>query len=247
MILTRLESAMKLIYPLALLFLTVVTTVAPVNAAIVFSHDFESAGGYTTSTPEFSDGGSDYFHRTDGTAHSAFNVYNGSQGSFFFAANDIDGEGAAPSQTVSISGINITGQTSLTLDILLAEDDDGANQDWDADTSFSIFASIDGGTAFQILGVEAVGGTNTEPAIDTNFDGVGDGIALTDTFANFNSAIAGSGALLDLELRFDNFNAGDEDIGIDNIRINGVAVPEPSSMALLAVASVAGIFRRRRS
>ncbi|NRA12170.1 MAG: hypothetical protein HRT57_09475, partial [Crocinitomicaceae bacterium] len=35
--------------------------------AQTWTHDFETAGGYTTSDPECTDAGDDYFIRTDGS------------------------------------------------------------------------------------------------------------------------------------------------------------------------------------
>ena len=63
--------------------------------------NFETPGGYSTSIPEFTDfvnpgtgtDGRDYFIRTDGTNTRA-ETYTNKQGSYYFAAQDIDGEGA---------------------------------------------------------------------------------------------------------------------------------------------------------
>ena len=48
-----------------------------------------------------------------------------------------------------------------------------------------IYYTIDGGTEQNLLWIESSGDTNTAPAIDTNFDGSGNGTEITDTFANF--------------------------------------------------------------
>jgi hypothetical protein len=232
----------KFIWAMALCF----ACVNFAQADVISTTDFESAGGFTTSTPEFSDGGSDYFIRTDGSDHSTFNVYNSPQGSFYFAANDIDGEGASETQTLNIDGINVANFTNLNVDFLLAEDDDGDDQDWDVGDSFTVWASIDGGADFQIFGVEDQGATNTEPLVDTDFDGLGDGAAITDVFTGFNAAISGTGSTLDLEFIF-SFNSGDEDIAIDNIVVNGTnAVPEPATAVLFGLAGLGLCVVRRR-
>ncbi|RMG56906.1 MAG: hypothetical protein D6722_25670, partial [Bacteroidetes bacterium] len=187
----------------------------------VFLLDFESAGGYTTSIGESTDNGGDYFLRTDGSDISAtfFNI----QGSSFFAAQDVD---AAPTaggatETLTITGINISGLTSLGFAVYLAEDDDGSNQDWDDNTSVIFQYRIDGGTWTNVLAVEAVGGTNTEPALDTDFDGIGDGAAITDAFTQYSAAISGGGSTLDIQVLMSNLDAGDEDIAFDNIEVTG--------------------------
>ncbi|MEM9754237.1 MAG: hypothetical protein AAF916_12765 [Planctomycetota bacterium] len=214
-------------------------------AADLLVEDFEDAVvGYTTSTPEFTDNGGDYFTRTDGSDIGG--TYNLPVGSSFFAANDIDGEGAASSQTMTFSAIPIAGFENLMFSIFVAEDDDGSSQDWDADQSFTVDISIDNGPAVTIFGVESTGGTNTEPAVDTDLDTVGDGIAITDTFAQFTVPVAGTGSSADITLNFTNFNAGDEDIGIDQVVLSGTVIPEPLTVTA-GLLGVGGIMLRRRS
>lgn len=194
---------------------------------------FETAGGYTTSVLEFSDGSADYFTRTDGSNISA--TFSNIQGSYYFAAQDIDGEGANRMQTLTISGINIAGYTSLEFRVHLAEDDDGTNQDWD-DTDYLHFNyQIDGGGFNNLLWVESSGSTNTAPFIDTNFNGTGNGAEITDIFTQFLQSISGTGTTLDLEIVF-NLDAGDEDIAIDSIEIWGV----PPSGNLITVTQATG-------
>ena len=62
---------------------------------------------YTTTTTEFTDGGKDYFLRTDGSNISSGVNLDNVQGSSFFAAQDIDGEGASSTQSMTFSGVNI--------------------------------------------------------------------------------------------------------------------------------------------
>ena len=125
-------------------------------------------------------------------------------------------------QTLLFDDVNIAGFSSLELAMLVAEDDDGANQDWDADTLVYVEIDIDNSGSFtKVLQFAAQGGTNTEPGLDTNFDGIADGTALTDTFQNFSNSIAGAGTLMDIRITFVNLNAGDEDIAIDKIVLSG--------------------------
>jgi len=183
--------------------------------------NFESAGGYTTSITEFTDGQYDYFIRTNGDNISG-ESFNNIHGSYYFAAQDIDGEGATLPVYLYINDINISGYTSLEFSIYLAEDDDGSNQDWDDQDYVHINYDIDNsGSYSNLLWVESSGGTNAAPRIDTNFDGTGDGTEITDTFTEFTASIAGTGSSIDIQIVF-NLDSGDEDIAIDNIVISGV-------------------------
>ena len=79
------------------------------------------------------DGIGDYFTRTDGsnTAVDANDLEN-IQGSFWWGAQDIDGEGGPMQVTLSFVDADIRGLCNLQLEVFLAEDDasDG-NEDWD--------------------------------------------------------------------------------------------------------------------
>ncbi|MEO1293454.1 MAG: hypothetical protein AAFV62_11600, partial [Pseudomonadota bacterium] len=197
------------------------------HMAIIYSESFETDGNgtrYTTSVPEFSDGFGDFFTRTDGSTIGSFYEVTGADGDFYFAAQDLDGEGAIPPLTLDITGIDITGVTNLGLSFLAAEDDEGTNQDWDASDFVHISVQIDGGGYVDILNFESVPDGdefNAVPGVDTDFDGDGDGTELTDVFQTFTAAIAGSGSTLDLRIEYQ-LDAGDEDFAIDLIEINGL-------------------------
>ncbi|OIQ29937.1 MAG: hypothetical protein BM564_03970 [Bacteroidetes bacterium MedPE-SWsnd-G2] len=184
---------------------------------------FETAGGYTTSETEFSDANYDYFTRTDGSSLGTNVELTNIQGSYYFAAQDIDGEGAAPPLYLDFENIDITGFTNLEFRVHLAEDDDGTNNDWDASDYVTFIYDINNsGTFNNLLALENDGATfNTAPYIDTNFDGDGDGTEITDSFEQFTANITGSGVDLDIQIIF-NLLDGDEDIAIDNIEIWGV-------------------------
>ncbi len=185
---------------------------------------------YITSIPEFSNRTDDFFTRTDGSnIGSLYQVFNPEE-SFYFSAQDINGEGADSQQTLTFSGINITEITNLNFSVLLAEDDasDG-NQDWDA-SDFVLFEyQIDGGGYNNLLAIENDGSTFHSAAFqDTNFDGIGDGREITNTFQLFSSTISQIGSTLDLRITFD-LDSGDEDIAIDQIQITGDAsFPTPT-------------------
>lgn len=201
---------------------------------VIFQETFENYNNgttYTTSQPEYSDGGGDFFGRTDldGSAFDSNDLTVGSyyslsntEGNFCFAAMDIDaanetGSGGSSSQTLNIDNLNVDGFSNLSFVILLAEDDDGGNQDWDASDGLTIEVQLDEGGFNPILAVKSVSSSNGEPAIDTDFDGVGDGTSITSSFQEFTAAIP-QGSILDIKISF-NFNSGDEDIAIDNLRV----------------------------
>lgn len=183
--------------------------------------NFEGTGGYTTSIPEFTDLGQDYFLRTDGS-NTAGEVFTNIQGNFYFAAQDIDGEGAALPVRLLIDDVNIDGYENLELRVHLAEDDDGPDEDWDAPDYVHFNYDIDNTGAFStLLWIENDGSTfNSAPSIDTNYDFIGDGAEITDEFTQYSQNIFGTGNVIDIEIIF-NLDAGDEDIAIDNIEIWG--------------------------
>jgi len=212
---------------LTLLFLAVLVPTLLVGQTILLTESFETDGNgtrYKTSTAEFSDGGSDFFTRTDGSNISSAYEVTGADGNFYFAAQDIDGEGANAQQTLEINTIDISSFENLSFSLLLAEDDDGNNEDWDNSDFFLIKYQIDGGGYQNLLAIENDGAEfNTAPLIDTDFDGIGDGQELTDVFTSFGNSITGTGNLLDLRITF-NLDSGDEDIAIDNLQIIGESV-----------------------
>ena len=192
----------------------------------ILSESFETDGNgtrYTTSAAEYTDGAGDFFTRTDGSNIGSFYSVTGQTGSFYFAGMDLDGDGEAPQQTLSFTGIDITDYTNLSLALDIAEDDDGTSQDWDDSDFFLIEYQIDGGGYQNLFAIENDGSTfNSAPLVDTDFDGTGDGTEITSLFQTFTAAIAGTGAALDLRFTFA-INSGDEDLAIDNIVLTGDA------------------------
>lgn len=202
-------------------------------AQTYLSEDFEDATvTYTTSIPEFTDGGTDYFLRTDGTDISAGVSFVDSNGSFF-AAQDIDGEGATLPVSLTFDDIDISGSSSLVFKINIAEDDDGSNQDWDDNDYLHITYDIDNSGTFQnLLWIRNDGSTfNSAPFIDTDFDGIGDGTEITNIFSQIEVPITGSGNTIDIKIEM-SLDSGEEDIAFDNILIE--EAPADCSISNLA-------------
>lgn len=213
------------------------------QAGDLYYQDFESTSGYTTIT-EFSDGTEDYYHRTNGGGmHSSVN-YNGATG-YYFAGQDLDGEGAGLPIEMTTDTFSIAGATDILFSVDLAEDDDGSNQDWDGPDFVSFEYSIDGGAWTNIFTVEsdiAINAFNGEPEVN--------GVAVTDTFSTFSADLSAlSGSTLAIRVLWD-LDSGDEDLAIDNIRVTGnvVVVPLPAAAwgGLGMLGLMAGVRMRRK-
>lgn len=234
-----------LLFVFAILFVAV-----SAEADILLHEDFEDATvSYTTSVPEFTDGSGDFFIRTDGSDHGSFVNYNNVQGSSYFAGMDLNGEGATLPLYMEFTGINITGYTDINFSGLFAEDDDSDDEDWDLPDYVHIEYQIDNGGYQNLLWFESIPDGdqyNAVPAVDTDFDGNGDGTILTDTFSLFSAGITETGELLDIRFTFD-LDSGDEDIAFDDIKIDASAVPVPAAIWLLGSGLMALVGVRRKT
>ena len=229
--------------------LIAVLAMAPVafGQTSLLLEDFEDTTvTYVPSVPEFSDGAADFWFNTADPLlfTGSYIEYLGADGDFFNGM-DLDGEGATLPLYQDFNGIDISGYTGLSFGIDLAEDDatDG-NDDWDPPDYVHIDYQIDGGGYQNLLWIESVidTGYNGVPAIDTDFDGLGDGTVMTNTFAGFGAAIAGTGSTLDIRITWQ-LDSGDEDLAIDNVSVTGI--PEPAALALMGFGGLA-LLRRRR-
>jgi hypothetical protein len=208
----------------------------------IWTLNFESSGGYSTSVVEFTDSGGDYFIRSDGSNIGSWIEYNNLLGSYFYGAQDTDGDGGPDYLTLSIDDISISTYTTLVFKVYLAEDDaSDALEDWDDNTWLHISYDIDNTGSFtNLIWVEATGGTNSTPRIDSDFDGVGDGTEITPTFTEFIASIVGTGSVIDILVEFNYLDAGDEDIAIDNLLITGTpsgGVSDPTSFTATTYAN----------
>ncbi|MDT0630427.1 T9SS type A sorting domain-containing protein [Rubrivirga litoralis] len=209
------------------LLAAVMTSAARAQTTVLFEDFEDGAVEYVTSTPEFTDGGSDFFTRTDGSDVDPSYAVTGAGGAFYFAAQDIDGDGGSATQSLTFSGIDISGLADLSFSARFAEDDAAnGDEDWDASDYVRVVAQIDGGAAVRVFAIEDQGETNTAPRVDTDLDGVGDGAELTPAFAAFSAAIPGTGSTLDLTITI-RLDAGDEDVALDDVAVTGVAAVAP--------------------
>ncbi len=200
---------------------------------IFYTQSFETISGY--SFPNGNGGsGQDFFDRTNLAGAPAQEVftYNGFDGSFFVAGEDIDGTLlSGPIGEVLISGVNISGQSSLEVTIAFAS---GTNIDIDdANDAMWVEVSIDGGSFVEIGRFEADpnttsgSGFNGQFAEDTDGDNDGDGILLDGNFTDFTWPIQGTGNTLDIRISM-YLNSGDEEGAFDNVRVAGISSSTPT-------------------
>jgi len=196
----------------------------------ILQETFDTNGNgsrYITNTPEFSDGSTDYFLRTSlnsGQINGSIDFPGKTPNDFFFAVQDVDGEGGPLPGILDFIAIPISGYSALSFSVSIAEDDasDG-DEDWDTSDNVFFQYQIDGNGYSPLIHVESIpdgDAFNSVPAVDINLDGDGDGPIITSTFTPIVASIPGTGAMLDIRIVF-NLNAGDEDIAIDDLLITG--------------------------
>lgn len=216
---------------------------------VLFAEAFDSDANYTASTPEQSDGDRDFFGRIPPLviAPQAYQV-NGLSGAYFAAQDidaldDVNGQSLAPLQFITFDPVDVTGVPDVEVSMKLAEDKIGATERWDATDYFHASYSVDGGATFtDLLNVEAeiATGSNAVPRVDTDFDGVGDGVAITEDAQTFTRRLDGlTAASLTLRLEF-RFNAGEEDIAVDDVIVAVASDPLPVSLAHFGAATATG-------
>ncbi|MBM7066357.1 ExeM/NucH family extracellular endonuclease [Actibacterium sp. 188UL27-1] len=177
------------------------------------------------------DGGADF---GGDAAPTGFNIYTNIADNYL-GGSDIDGGTPAIEEPAFLtwSGIDITGLSNLRISADLATDDSDAALDPDDFISFEV--SIDGGAFEQVMAFETLDATTFNQNTflqDTDFDGIGDGDALTSAFATFSDDFAVSGSTLDLRVAV-RVDAGREDFGIDNITLDEV-VPAGTTLTIAA-------------
>ncbi len=188
--------------------------------ATIWLEDFDNNSQYSvTLGGEGSDGLQDYFFRTNGSDINK--TYTGAMGSNFFAGQDIDDGGwtgsASPSQ-LTWSSISISGYSGLQFKGYFAST---ATTKIDNVDYIHVEYRIDGGAWTNLIWFENDGTTyNTYFLEDTDFNGDGDGTALSGAFSQFTKNIPTTGNTLDLQFTVA-VNSGDEDFAIDYFELTG--------------------------
>jgi len=205
-----------------------------VHAAEVWSESFETDGQGVryTSSPEFNDGSSDHWGRTDGSnIGNTTGAYTNMDGTFFWAGEDTDNAASTGNgndeQVLTVTGINISGYTNLAFSGLFGagnEDGPGSSKYDDLD-HIIVEYQVDGGgyTNGVCFNFENSGDTFNEPiGLDADCDGESDGIAgrLGTVLTQYGFSIAETGSSLDLQVRVYADAAGEE-LAFDNLIITG--------------------------
>jgi len=197
---------------------------------------FETPGGYTSTGTESNDGSNDYYGRFSDADVSP--NFSNTQGTFFFAVQDKD---AAPiplssNQQITVPNIDISNYENLEIRIHLARGYSGTGT-WDSTDALHVGGNIDGGTNQNLIWVESIGTFNTGAAIDTDFNGTGDGTALTPAFEQFTQAITGTGSDFNLIIDVIMLNSASEDIAFDSIEIWGDFVSTTTTVEFTSTTS----------
>ena len=223
------------VFMLLACFLTGIINVCKAQTQF-WSDDLESASPSSgTRTPSYSGGSGGppntrYFKQTTlANINSTSPFYQGIQGTQCWAAEDVD---AAPTgvtneqsseQSVTWSSINIVGKTGLSFRGLFATT---LATVWDHGTAtlltdyIKMQYQIDGGPWTDLLSFRPniLNATIGALAVDGNADGLGDGIALNNTFTDFTANITGTGTTLNIRCQL-SANSLQEEVAFDNFRL----------------------------
>ncbi|QMU64069.1 MAG: T9SS type A sorting domain-containing protein [Flavobacteriaceae bacterium] len=235
----------------------------------LYSESFEAAPSGTTYTVQpsfFNDLGQDYLIRATPATAAAWttSTYTGQNGSNILAIEDVDGSGGPcdqeaclltgdssipnpPARTdveiaqITTASITISSHTLTSLKLLIGAT--GSSYELYNETTarpdyVQITYSVDGG-AYQQLGLFTGNGSG-QLSQDTNGDDIGDGTALGVALTEFTFDISGiSGSTLQIKINISS-NAGNEEIAIDNLRVEGNATTSTPTVASTAASNIYG-------
>ncbi|GGD82268.1 hypothetical protein GCM10011514_52870 [Emticicia aquatilis] len=197
-----------------------------------------------------------YFKRstntiTDISLNALFgSTYAGMSGTYIWAGEDhdnIDGTAGEPPfslETIEWTNINISGKSNISFKGLLAANNVSGSWDNSTNTGGSDPAgptgindyimleyAIDGGAYTRLalfIGDNIVGpiGTAKKLKEDTNNDGVGDGLELTNSLTEIVKSITGTGSTMKIRLSVYS-NGNNEEWAVDNFRLENVVATSP--------------------
>lgn len=236
---------MKYIASLAALALTTALSAQ----TLFWQDDLENAsattmgGGTRTPSVSFQTNPNRYFVRTGTAGISTQNVYTGFSNSNFWAGENISNNGSqSANQTVTWSGINISGYNGLSFRGLFAI---GGGAAWDMAAGSIDYMIV----SYRIDGGPWVDGVRFLPnvtsgagrlAVETTGDSVAfnEGAQLSFNMTEYSFNISGTGTTMDIILKCHS-NANNEECAADNLRlyytcVNPVISTQPVSAAACA-------------
>lgn len=197
--------------------------------------DFETPTGYTASPAESNTNLSnpDYWIRTNGTTPVIYASvpFTTSDGSYFFAAEDLDHDSGATVYSLTCDPVSVIGQTNLKIMLLAGGRGDGSTKE--GEEYLKVQYQMDGGgytTLAQFLGN---GSYYTE---DENADGIPDGFDLVEVMQDFSFDVPVTGSTL--QVRILAYNGGGEEFAFDNIRVVSQTVLNPPSVTTVGVRGI---------
>lgn len=207
------------------------------QAVDVLVESFETDGQNTryVSSPEFNEGSSDHWGRTDGlNIGNVSGPYASFEGVYFWAGEDVDDTGAHPgngsaTQTIEFTGIDISGLQDLNFSALFAAGNANGpgSSGYDNTDGIVVQYKIDGGAYSNgmCFSYENHGDTSNEPiALDADCQNFADDITgvgrLGSQLTEYGFNIVETGSSLDVLISV-SLNSGSEELAIDHIVIAG--------------------------
>lgn len=194
--------------------------------------DFEAAGGYSTSVPEYITSTNAYYTRLDyATNSSSISIpapYTNYQGSWIFTMEDTGG--STETQTMTCSSVDIAGYSALHVKVLVAGQNNTAGT-LEVNKHMSFYANVDG-VGEVLIGSFRGDGASSYLYKDDNLNGIieaGETTVLTASFTEYDFAISGTGSSLVITVKC-LLSTANEEGAFDNIRVLGtVTQPAPTA------------------
>lgn len=212
---------------LSMLAFTTLIAVSPAQTTL-WSESFETDGdGVRYDASQIcSNNGGHFFARMDGSLSPGFNV-TGQDGSYYWGVNDPTEPPCnfINTRRVTSRPIDIRGYDNLTFKGLFAV---SGTPQWDIQSQVWVEYSMNNGLTWtKILqftnspGPEGQNVNNTAAQQDTDFDGKGDGVLLTNTFAEFDADITERSTFMLVRVSLTKLNSPNENVAFDFLRIEG--------------------------
>ena len=212
--------------------------VAPVT---IYSNDFENCQDGYTEFGAYSDGSADYFIRTNGSdkdilciptfASSAIQFTN--TNGYYYTGEDTDRPNENPNNTnpglfgsqqyssgVHFSAIDVSAHTNVKLKLDVAA---RANITFEPDLEYlKIYVDPVNNGNWDLIGAFEVQNliSSDSLAVDTNLDGLGDGIILKEAFQTFTFDVPSGATTMNVRIEM-NSSSGNEEIAFDTFSLTG--------------------------